>query len=178
MSFLDFATKLTLIVEELNAQREDNTILIADEVMKQVRTRVLDKKVDADGSAFGQYSQALLPQWFFYGKSIVDGAEDELRAGPWFVSYAKFRELNNRDSGDINFYFTGDLWRNTGVVQVQNDADVTTVTIGGQDARSQDILAWQEPRYGNIIEASEEEREFAQEAHRERIFGTINRFLQ
>ena len=178
MSFLDFATKLTLIVEELNAQREDNTILIADELIKQVRTRVLDKKVDADGSAFGQYSQALLPQWFFYGKSIVDGAEDELRAGPWFVSYAKFRELNNRDSGDINFYFTGDLWRNTGVVQVQNDADVTTVTIGGQDARSQDILAWQEPRYGNIIEASEEEREFAQEAHRERIFGTINRFLQ
>ena len=178
MSFLDFATKLTLIVEELNAQREDDSIQIADEVIKQVRNRVQDKKVDADGSAFGQYSQALVPQWFFYGKSNTDTAEADLKAGPWFVSYAEFRELNNLDSGDINFTFSGDLWRNTGVVQVQNNADVTTVTIGGQDARSQDILAWQEPRYGNIIEASEEEREFAQEAHRERIFGTINRFLQ
>ena len=177
MSFLDFATKLKLIAEELNARREDDTIQIASEVMKQVRTRVLDKKINADGSAFGQYSQALLPQWFFYGKSIVDGAEDELKAGPWFVSYAEFRELNNRPSGDINFDFTGDMWRNTGVVQVQNAEGITTVTIGGQDARSQDILAWQEPRYGNIIEASEEEIEFAQEAHRERIFGTINRFL-
>jgi len=60
---------------------------------------------------------------------------------------------------------------------VQNTEGITTVTIGGQDARSQDILAWQEPRYGNIIEANEEEVEFAFEANRERIFGTINRFL-
>ncbi len=178
MSFLDFAVKLKLIVEELNAQREDNTIQIAGEVMKQVRTRVQDKKINADGSVFGQYSQALVPQWFFYGKSNTDTAEADLRAGPWFVSYAEFRELNNLDSGDINFTFSGDLWRNTGVVQVQNDADITTVTIGGQDTRSQDILAWQVPRYGNIIEANEEEVEFAFEAHRERIFGTINRFLQ
>ncbi len=58
-----------------------------------------------------------------------------------------------------------------------NAEGITTVTLGGQDARSQDILAWQEPRYGNIIEASEQEIEFAQEAHRERIFGIINRFL-
>ncbi len=177
MSFLDFAVKLKLITEELNARREDDTIQIASEIMKQVRTRVSDKKIDADGSAFGQYSQAKLPQWFFYGKSIVDGAEDELKAGPWFVSYAEFRELNNRPSGDINFSFTGDMWKNTGVVQVQNGDESTTVTIGGQDARSQDILAWQQPRYGNIIEANEEEVEFAFEANRERIFGTINRYL-
>jgi len=177
MSFLDFAVKLKLITEELNARREDDTIQIASEIMKQVRTRVSDEKIDADGSPFGQYSQALLPQWYFYGKSIVDGAEDEIRAGDWFISYAEFRELNNRDSGDINFSFTGDMWKSTGVVQVQNGAESTTVTIGGQDARSQDILAWQEPRYGNIIEANEEEIEFATEAHRERIFGTINRFL-
>ena len=177
MSFLDFSVKLKLIAEELNARREDDSIQIASEIMKQVRTRVQEKKINADGSAFGQYSQAKLPQWFFYGKSIIDGAEDEMRAGPWFVSYAEFRELNNRPSGDINFEFTGDMWRNTGVVQVQNTEGITTVTLGGQDARSQDILAWQEPRYGNIIEANEQEIEFATEAHRERIFGTINRFL-
>ena len=177
MSFLDFAIKLKLIAEEITARREDDSIQIADEVMKQVRNRVQEKKIDADGSAFGQYSQALVPQWFFYGKSNTDTAEADLRAGDWFVSYADFRELNNLDSGDINFTFSGDMWRNTGVVQVQNGNESTTVTIGGQDARSQDILAWQEPRYGNIIEASEQEIEFATEAHRERIFGIINRFL-
>ena len=177
MSFLDFAVKLKLITEELNARREDDSIQIADEIIKQVRNRVQEQKVDADGTAFGQYSQALLPQWYFYGKSNNDSAEAELKAGDWLVSYADFRELNNLDSGDINFTFSGDMWRNTGVVQVQNGAESTTVTIGGQDARSQDILAWQEPRYGNIIEANEEEIEFATEAHRERIFGTINRFL-
>jgi hypothetical protein len=177
VSFLDFSVKLKLIAEELNARREDDSIQIADEVIKQVRNRVQEKKVDADGSAFGQYSQAKLPQWFFYGKSNNDSAEADLKAGDWFISYSEFRELNNLDSGDINFTFSGDMWGNTGVIQVQNGAESTTVTIGGQDARSQDILAWQEPRYGNIIEANEQEIEFATEAHRERIFGTINRFL-
>ena len=178
MSFLDFAVKMKLLAEELNARREDDTIRIADEIMKQVRTRVSDEKIDADGSPFGQYSQALLPQWYFHGKSITKTAEADLRAGEWFISYAEFRELNNRDSGDINFSFTGDMWRNTGVVQVQNTEGTTTVTLGGQDDRSQDILAWQAPRYGNIIEANEEEVEFATEANRERIFGIINRFIQ
>jgi hypothetical protein len=177
MSFLDFAVKMKILAEELTAQREDESILIAAEVIKQVRTRVQNEKVDADGSPFGQYSQALLPQWYFYGKSRTKTAEADLRAGDWFVSYAEFRELNNLDSGDISFTFTGDMWKDTGVVQVQNEDDVTIVTIGGQNERAKNILEWQEPRYGNIIEANEEEINFAIEAHQERISGTINRFL-
>ena len=178
MGFLDFAIRLKVLVDELNANREDESIIIANDVMAQVRTRVQERKVNADGTAFGQYSQALLPQWFYYNRSKTDTAEADLKAGPWFVSYADFRDLNNLPSDDIDFTFTGDLFRTTGIVNVQNDADATTVTLGGQNARSAQILEWQEPRYGNIIEPSEQEQEFAFNAHRKRIENLINRIFQ
>ena len=178
MGFLDFAIRLKVLVDELNANREDESIIIANDVMAQVRNRVQERKVNADGTAFGQYSQALVPQWFFYGRSNTDTAEADLKAGPWFVSYADFRDLNNLPSDDINFTFSGDLFRTTGIVNVQNDADATIVTLGGQNARSAQILEWQEPRYGNIIEPSEQEQEFAFNAHRKRIENLINRIFQ
>ena len=177
MSFLDFSIKIKLLVEEINATREEESILIGDELRKQVRTRVQKQKVNADGSPFGQYSQALLPQWFFYDKSKTDTAEDKIRSGDWFISYADFREVNDLYSGDIDFTFTGDMWRNTGVTEVQNDGDSVVVFIGGQTTRASNILGWQEPRYGNILEANEEEERFVEEAHRERIFNKIARYL-
>ena len=178
MSFLDFAIRLKVLVDEMNASREDESILIANDVMAQVRNRVQERKVDADGTAFGQYSQALVPQWFFYDKAISLGADKKLKTGPYFVSYADFREYNNLPSDDINFTFTGDLFRTTGIVKVENENDITTVVLGGQNARSEQILEWQEPRYGNIIEPSEQEQEFAFNAHRKRIENLINRVFQ
>ena len=178
MGFLDFAIRLKVLVDEMNASREDESIIIANDVMAQVRNRVQERKVNADGTAFGQYSQALVPQWFFYGKSNTDTAEQELKAGNWFVSYADFRDLNNLPSDDINFTFSGDLFRTTGIVKVENEADTTTVVLGGQTTRSEQILEWQEPRYGNIIEPSEQEQEFAFNAHRKRIENLINRVFQ
>jgi hypothetical protein len=177
MSFLDFSIRIKLLVEEINATREEESILIGDELRKQVRTRVQKQKVNADGSPFGQYSQALLPQWFFYDKSKTDTAEDKIRSGDWFISYADFREANDLYSGDIDFTFTGDMWRNTGVTEVQNNGDSVVVFIGGQTTRAANILEWQEPRYGNILEANEEEEKFVEEAHRERIFNKIARYL-
>ena len=101
-----------------------------------------------------------------------------MKAGNWFVSYADFRDLNNLPSDDINFTFSGDLFRTTGIVKVENEADTTTVVLGGQTTRSEQILEWQEPRYGNIIEPSEQEQELAFNAHRKRIENLINRVFQ
>lgn len=178
MGFLDFAIRLKILVDEIEGNREEESVVIAGDVMAQIRNRVQERKVDADGSPFGQYSQALVPQWFFYGKSNNQTAEADLRAGDWFVSYAEFRDLNGLSSDDIDFTFSGDLFKTTGVVTVENENDSTTVVLGGQNARSEQILEWQEPRYGNIIEPSEQEIEFAFDAHRERVFNTINRILQ
>jgi hypothetical protein len=119
----------------------------------------------------------LVPQWFFYNKALSLGADKKLKTGDWFVSYADFKEYNNQDPNDINFTFTGDMWRNTGVNSVKSTDSTTTVTIGGQTTRAQNIQEWQEPRYGNILETNENERQFIKEAHEERLTKIINKYL-
>ena len=177
MDFLEFATRIKILIDDINASREEESVLIGQELRTLVRTRVQNQKVNSEGSAFGQYSEALLPQWYFYGKSLNLSADKELHTGDWFISYSDFREMNNLNTGDINFTFTGDMWRETGVVNIENTGDSCTVEIGGQTPRAQNILEWQEPRYGNILEASEEEKRFVEEAHLERIQNKINRYL-
>jgi len=177
MSFLDLAARLKLVIEELNSTREQESILIGKETIALVRLRVQNSKENEFGQPFGQYSEALVPQWMYYGKSLSDGAEDKIRQGDWFQSYADFREANNLDSEDIDFTFSGDMWRNTGVKMVQSSGAQTVVIVGGQTTRAQDIIDWQEERYGNIIAINEEEERFVIEAHEERVFGIIEKFL-
>jgi hypothetical protein len=177
MSFLNFAVRLKLAAEEINATRENESVLVGKETTALIRNRVQTEKLNAEGQPFGQYSRALVPQWFFYNRSISAGAETKIKTGDWFQSYADFKEANNQDPNDINFTFTGDMWRNTGVNSVKSTEATTTVTIGGQTTRAQNIQEWQEPRYGNILETNENERQFIKEAHEERITKIINKYL-
>ena len=81
MNLSEFAIKSQLIVEELNATREPDVVIIATESIALVRLRVQNDKVDANGNSYGSYSQALVPQWYFYGKSLSQGAEDSVKSG-------------------------------------------------------------------------------------------------
>ena len=176
MSFLDLAARLKLVIEELNSTREQESILIGKETIALVRLRVQNSKKNEFGQPFGQYSIIQMPSWMFFGKSLKPSAESEVNDLDE-LSYAEFRDINGLDSEDIDFTFSGDMWRNTGVKMVQSSGAQTVVIVGGQTTRAQDIIDWQEERYGNIIAINEEEERFVIEAHEERVFGIIEKFL-
>ena len=90
MSFLDFAQRLKKVVEVLNATREEESIVIAQETVALIRLRVQNDKVDAEGSSFGSYS----------------------------LGYEIFRTLNNQPIDAKNYTFTGQMWRDTGITDV------------------------------------------------------------
>jgi len=149
MSFLDFAISLKLVIDELEETRERESILIGQELTALVRRRVQNDKVNSIGSLFTPYT----PAW------------------------AKIREDNNLQAEQKDFTFSGLMWKNIGVTDVDNNSGVTEVSIGGQTERSATILEGQSTRDGNIIETNEQEVQFVVEAHQERIFGVLNKFL-
>ena len=147
MSFLDFAQRLKKVVEVLNATREEESIVIAQETVALIRLRVQNDKVDAEGVSFGSYS----------------------------LGYEIFRTLNNQPIDAKNYTFTGQMWRDTGITDVQDTGGTTTVTIGGQTDRAASLMEYNTTRDGvEILEASEEEEEFIREAHEERIINIID----
>lgn len=178
MSFLTLANKFRAMAAEIRANRENSAIQTAMEAAALIRNRVQNEKVNAQGQSFGQYSETPVPKYFYYGKSLSGGAEDKVRKGKFELSYNEFRDINNLNTGDINFTFTGDTWRNVGVEDVQNSEDSTTVIIGGMTQRSKDILEWQSEAKGEIIALNEQELQFVVEAQAERIIDVIRRYLK
>lgn len=146
MSFLDFAQRLKKVVEVLNATREEQSVIIAKETVASIRLRVQNDKVDAEGSSFGSYS----------------------------LGYEIFRTLNNQPIDAKNYTFTKQMWRDTGITDVQDTGGTTTVTIGGQTDRAESLMEYNTTRDGPILEASEEEEDFIREAHEERIINIID----
>lgn len=179
MTITEFIQNIKLASSELIANREAESIQVAREVMAQVRLRVQTDNVDANGNTFGRYSQAVVPQWMYYGKSLSQGAEAKLKKGKWMTSYEDFRDYNNLQTDAKDFTFSGEMWRNTGVVRVENTTNVTTVVLGGTTQRSQELIGYHTEREGvNIIAPNEQEVNFAVEAHRERVFKVLNKYFR
>ena len=174
MGYLDFANKLKNLAATIDASREVQSVQIAQELRTLVRNRVQNDKQDSEGNTYDKYSEAVVPQSYYYGKSLSQGAEDKIKAGDWFLSYEDFREANNQPIDAKNFTFTGDMWRNTGVTDVENTNATTSVSYGGQTSRSSDLIGFHSEREGlSIISANKQEIEFVTEAHAERIADAI-----
>ena len=149
MSFLDFANSIRLALQALNDTRERESIIIGQELTALIRRRVQNEKVNSEGDIFGFYS----PAW------------------------AKVREDNNLPTEAKDFTFTGEMWRDTGVLAADNTNASTTVVIGGQTQRAIELLAFNSERDGNLLAPSDEEIQFVTDAHEERVFTILNKYL-
>ncbi len=177
MDLIEFVQRLRLVANELQANREAESVQIGREAMALVRLRVQNDKENAQGTSFGGYSQAVVPKQFFYGKSLSAAADRKVRSRTGRMSYEEFREDNNLETDAKDFTFSGEMWRDTGVSEVNNTADTTTVIIGGTSERSRLLLGYNTERDGDILELSESEIDFVVDAHRERVLKVINKNL-
>jgi len=177
MDLTEFIQRLKLVANELQANREAESVQIGREAMALVRLRVQNDKENAQGASFGGYSTTKLPKYFFTGKSMSAAAEAKVKKRGAKMSYEEFREDNNLETDAKDFTFSGEMWRDTGVSEVNNTADTTTVIIGGTSERSRLLLGYNTERDGDILELSESEIDFVVDAHRERVLKVINKNL-
>lgn len=177
MDLKQFIERLKLVANELQANRESESVQIGREAMALVRLRVQNEKEDAKGSSFGRYSQALVPKQFFYGKSLSAAADNKVRKRGGRMSYEEFREDNNLETDAKDYTFSGEMWRDTGVSSVTNTDSTTTVSIGGTSNRSKKLIGYHTERDGDILELSESEIDFIVQANRERVLKVINKNL-
>lgn len=177
MSFANFIARIRLIADEIEESRAEQSFIIAKEIAEQVRVRVQKQKVNADGASFGSYSTAVVPRWMLEQKATTKGAKDTIASGSWFQSYSDLRQAQGLQTENVDFTFTGRMWNEIGVNDIQESNNSTTVRIGGVSEYAKMLLGYQEPKYGNIIRPSEEEEQRAADAHRDRILNIISKYL-
>jgi len=177
MGFIDFAKTIRLVISDLNENRERESLIIAKETVAIARLRIQNQGEDSEGQQFDLYSQAVVPKFFYKGKSLNATAEEEVRTGEWLLSYETFREINNLRVDIKDFTFTGDMWRNVGVTSIDNKGAVVDISIGGQTTRAAELLGYHSDKYGNLLAPNESEVQFLRDSHLERVFNSINKYL-
>jgi len=141
-------SKINNLLRELEEVRPQELVLACKEQLSLVRLRIQNDATLADGSLLGTYSHAYLKQ------------------------------RPKKKSSDINLTDTGLMWKETGVDIVFVNETKATVAIVGTSARSQDLIGYHSERFGNILEASEEEVKKLKRASTKRVTKIINKYLK
>jgi hypothetical protein len=161
MTISEFSQRIDRIVGQLDSEIERQASIAGADLVALIAQRVVQSGKDADGALFSPYSEAQVPAFFYLNRSRSGSADQKVRAKAKKkepISYREFRQINNLNAAPKNFEFTGDMWRNFGVLKVQRTASGATVTIGGRKADAEDKITWNSEREGrSIIKPSPQE---------------------
>jgi hypothetical protein len=163
------------LVQELPRINES----VAMNAFAMVRDRVVNEGKKGDGSSLGTYSDNELPLFFYTGKALnKDGeaAVEKAKKAKKGLSYEDWREANNRPVDRVTISFSGDTWKDTGVVKELIDGNKVNTTIGAKNTKDRggkstdDIMSYNQDRYGDYLIASKEEEK--------KLAVTYDRLLQ
>jgi len=177
MSFQDFANRIQLIADEIEATREQETVIQANDLFALIRLRIQKNREDSTGGQFGNYSEALVPRWFGEKRALSEGAKTTIRKGNYFQSYVDFRKADGLQVDSIDFTRTGQMFQQSGVNSIETTNFITKVGIGGQTDYAQRLIGYHNERFGNIYAPTEDEIQMVLDAQRERIENIFNTFL-
>lgn len=152
-----------MAINTIKTSGERRAFIIASDVYAQVQSRIIQTGKGSDGRKFKGYSTKPLPKYFFTGKSRNAGAEQRV-AKAKKVSYKKFRQLNLLPVDHVSLYFTGAMWRGTGVTLASKAPGRVIVRIEGKTQEAEQKIEWNSLRYGPILEPSKKELNAARAA--------------
>ncbi len=155
--FRRLADLFRLTLDALASSREPEAVRVASDTLALVESRIIETGKDADGGRFPGYSQKKVAASNYAGKSRNAGAAERVKRAK-NLSYAEFRQLNNLQTGHVDLYFTGEMWRGTGVIVEKRLLRSTLVRIGGRTPESARKIDLNSARYGgSILEPSDAE---------------------
>lgn len=173
MTFSEWTESLGKAIDLIEKDRENECLRIVSDTMALLKRRIINDRVDDAGASFGQYSDAVVPFWFYKSKeSRGDAAAraDELykRQGYW-ASYQDWREVNNLTGDDINFSFTGEMWKSMVPVVVRDEGGDLIIGIIADDEGSDEKIGYHIRRFPNLLDLNELEEKLLTESNQRRI---------
>lgn len=145
--------------------------VINESVAMNARALIFDRIVNegkTPNGSLGSYSNHELPAFFFTGKSLNSGGDaavEKAKKEHRGLSYLDFREANNRPTNHVTTSFSGETWKDVGVIKQVVDGAKITTTVGAKNTKNRsgkttdDILSYLGDRYGDILETTKEEGE-------------------
>lgn len=171
---------------------------VALDAFALISNRIENSGTNEKGELLGAYSENQLPLFFFnpkdkaqaisdkIGKKSISGTGSQKKKKEFkgtTLSYYDWREGNNLQTKFVNLNFTGDMFRDTGVVKQVIDEKITITTVGGKNTKNRngnstdDILGFNAQRYGDFLAASQEEEKLLANTYDVQIQSLIDKYF-
>lgn len=150
MSLQELIDSFDALLGNLDPIMVEEVTTIANDGLDIVDRRVTRQGQNAQGSAFPDYSPG----------------------------YKLFKKREGKYRGIVDLTFTGQMWKNTGIVSTQDQGGLITVTIAGQDQFTRDKMSGNADVRGDFLTLSPKEIEQLTDDSKERLFGKINGYFQ
>lgn len=181
MDFKEYRERLQAAKEEIEATRDDESLLMVQDTVALVKSRVINTGKDEEGQKFGDYSTNPLPTFFFYSsrttRNIDNAIEDLKKKYGNNASYRDWRDINNLETDFINFSFSNQMWHSVEPVRIDSDEHTTTYEVGATGSKNIEIKGYHDRRFDGIALLSDEEKKLLRSLHEQRIERIMNKHL-
>jgi hypothetical protein len=171
--------KLDNVVKEVTTRMGDTMVGIGNHALMRINERIIKTGVNAKGQKYTPYSTKPMLigckgfknkahcskvfgkkknkelKWVTLNK--VNSAGRKIRLAVLPGGYKQFRELNNLQSGHVDFSFTNKMWNDISIISNKSEADKGTVRIGAKAETEKKKLAGNTERRGDILMLNDKE---------------------
>ena len=192
ISFLELSNELNKFAGHIEGtERGSIMIKMANEALILNRQRVQEKGQNADGSAYKPYSTKPMlagrTGMTTSAYSSIAGSKDKRSGLNWATvkghklfeipgGYKQFRELHGRQTGFVDFVFTGRMWNNIKLVSSQAELNSGTAVIKPTEDLQKKKLAGNTERRGDILALSKNEEQRLADIYSAWIEGALRKF--
>ena len=179
ITLLEYSRRLQGVIDSLQGDDFGNTMgTIGSEALTMILDRVTKTGKDAEGSGYPPYSTkpmlANRTGMTTGAYASIAGSKKKRRELSWVTigghklfeipgGYKQFRELAGRQTGFVDFTFTGKMWSNikltsdkselnTGVAVIKATTDLDKAKLAGNTERKGEILKLSKSELGRITE--------------------------
>lgn len=167
-----YIDRIKAFVKDLEKERNNECLVISNEVLALVKRRIINKKVLSDGEPLGSYSDAKVPYWFYKHKETnrdsAKAVAELYEKHGYFASYKDWREINNLPTDSINLSFTNKMWNTMKPVVVSSKLHKVFITFRPTTKPEQEKLGYQLERWPELFRLNKQELEFVKEANYQR----------
>jgi hypothetical protein len=167
-------------LNELDNNRENDTLLIAKEARALIVRRVQNTGKDYRDKQMGTYSTNPLP--LFYYDQILSKSQQlaakKLQKIKGGVSYKDARKIAGRRTNFVDLTFSGAMWAGTVAIIDSQTPNSVTATITGRTQETRDKLEYNSIRYGNVLRLTDEEERQLEKARLDRINSLLGRYFK
>lgn len=181
MDINELNQKLDNLVEDANQNMGNTMVQIGSEALVYVRDRVMNSGINAEGQKYEPYSTKPMLvgckgfknkancsrvfgkeknkdlKWVTLERKNVEGKK--IRLAVLDGGYKEFRNLNDLQTGFVDFAFSGRMWANIKIKSDQSEHNSGVVRIGATTEEDNKKLEGNTKRRGDILKLSKNEIE-------------------